>query len=188
MPPSPHSTFTEIKIHTAKCDICNKHNALTMYRCVDCGQQCCTPCLIGKGGDGIHVLNAESTIIPAVKFVPTNKMKKKAQEPEQQAEQSDFIMADEDGKNDAWDEVAASERLKSDTKNNSALVEQFVPARSNTADKGVASSPTSNHLISIPLTYLISDLSKRSPLPVYYFIMLDLQLLLPLLTLPLLTF
>ena len=53
-----HTTFIQIKIHTAKCDTCNKHNTLTMFRCVDCGQQCCTPCWLRKGGDGTHVLNA----------------------------------------------------------------------------------------------------------------------------------
>ncbi len=53
-----HTTFIQIKIHTAKCDTCNKHNTLTMFRCADCGQQCCTPCWQRKGGDGTHVLNA----------------------------------------------------------------------------------------------------------------------------------
>ena len=53
-----HTSFMEIKIHTAKCDSCNKHNTSTMFRCRDCGQQCCTPCWQRKGGDGTHVLNA----------------------------------------------------------------------------------------------------------------------------------
>lgn len=51
-----HTTFKEIKVHTAKCDECNKHNSLTIYRCVDCGQQCCTPCWNKKGGDGKHFI------------------------------------------------------------------------------------------------------------------------------------
>ena len=55
---STHSTFIPIKIHTAKCDTCNKHNTQTMFRCADCGQQCCTPCWLKKGGDGTHILNA----------------------------------------------------------------------------------------------------------------------------------
>ena len=53
-----HTNFIEIKIHTAKCDTCNKHNTSTMFRCADCGQQCCTACWTKKGGDGTHVLNA----------------------------------------------------------------------------------------------------------------------------------
>ena len=53
-----HTSFIEIKIHTAKCDTCNKHNTSTMFRCADCGQQCCTACWTKKGGDGTHILNA----------------------------------------------------------------------------------------------------------------------------------
>ena len=51
-----HTTFKEIKIHTAKCDECNKHNSVIIYRCMDCSQQCCTPCWNKKGGDGEHLL------------------------------------------------------------------------------------------------------------------------------------
>lgn len=52
-----HDQFEEIKIHTAKCDSCNKHNKLIIYRCKKCGQQCCTPCWQRKGGDDNHILN-----------------------------------------------------------------------------------------------------------------------------------
>lgn len=57
-PSKKHETFKEIKIHTAKCDECDKHNAHTIYRCLDCSLQCCTPCWEKKGGDGKHVINS----------------------------------------------------------------------------------------------------------------------------------
>ncbi|KAK2745096.1 hypothetical protein FQN57_004003 [Myotisia sp. PD_48] len=53
-PRAPHSTFKPVKIHTAKCDICNKHNKATLHRCVECGWQICTPCWDARGGDGSH--------------------------------------------------------------------------------------------------------------------------------------
>ncbi|KAL9610390.1 MAG: hypothetical protein Q9167_004900 [Letrouitia subvulpina] len=56
--PAVHNTFTEVKIHTAKCDHCDKHNKETIYRCTRCGRQCCTPCWQRKGGDGTHVLHS----------------------------------------------------------------------------------------------------------------------------------
>ncbi|KAL9585365.1 MAG: hypothetical protein Q9212_001573, partial [Teloschistes hypoglaucus] len=52
-----HDTFDPITIHTAKCDLCNKHNTSTMFRCTKCGRQCCTPCWDRKGGDGRHSLH-----------------------------------------------------------------------------------------------------------------------------------
>ena len=52
-----HTTFKEVKIHTAKCDECDKHNSSTIYRCMTCSQQCCTPCWNKKGGDGTHLIN-----------------------------------------------------------------------------------------------------------------------------------
>lgn len=52
-----HDKFVEIKIHTAKCDNCNKHNTAIIFRCQTCGQQCCTPCWQRKGGDDKHRLN-----------------------------------------------------------------------------------------------------------------------------------
>lgn len=50
----PHTTFKPIKIHTAKCDVCNNHNKATLHRCVECGWQICTPCwnLRGSGAHG----------------------------------------------------------------------------------------------------------------------------------------
>lgn len=52
-----HTNFEAIKVHTAKCDTCDKHNTLIIYRCADCGMQCCTPCWQERGGDDNHVLN-----------------------------------------------------------------------------------------------------------------------------------
>lgn len=64
--PSMHKTFKEIKIHTAKCDQCNKHNSATIYRCEECSEQCCTPCWNQQGDDGKHLLNHALTVtIPA---------------------------------------------------------------------------------------------------------------------------
>ena len=39
-----HADFIEIRARTAKCDSCDKHNNLTVYRCVGCGQHVCSPC------------------------------------------------------------------------------------------------------------------------------------------------
>ncbi|KAL8736814.1 MAG: hypothetical protein Q9166_000180 [cf. Caloplaca sp. 2 TL-2023] len=52
-----HTEFETITIHTAKCDLCNKHNTSQMFRCVKCGRQCCKPCWDSKGGDGRHQLH-----------------------------------------------------------------------------------------------------------------------------------
>ncbi|KAL8940844.1 MAG: hypothetical protein Q9216_002596 [Gyalolechia sp. 2 TL-2023] len=57
-----HDTFREITIHTAKCDICNKHNTSKMYRCEKCGRQCCSPCWEKKGGDGRHQLHSKDNL------------------------------------------------------------------------------------------------------------------------------
>ncbi|WEW58237.1 hypothetical protein PRK78_003705 [Emydomyces testavorans] len=49
-----HTIFKTIKIHTAKCDVCNQHNKSTLRRCIDCGWQICTPCWDARGGNGTH--------------------------------------------------------------------------------------------------------------------------------------
>ena len=77
-----HTTFKEIKIHTAKCDECNKHNSSTIYRCVDCSLQCCTPCWDKKGGDGTHliksgVITTQKPIILKAEDVDKSKVGKK---------------------------------------------------------------------------------------------------------------
>ena len=50
----PHTSFKAIKIHTAKCDVCNNHNKATLHRCVECGWQICSPCwnIRGNGDHG----------------------------------------------------------------------------------------------------------------------------------------
>lgn len=54
-PPKPrHTTFKAVKIHTAKCDVCNHHNTDILTRCIDCGWQICTPCLNDRAGDTSH--------------------------------------------------------------------------------------------------------------------------------------
>ncbi|KAL8732577.1 MAG: hypothetical protein Q9181_003892 [Wetmoreana brouardii] len=58
-----HDTFVQVTIHTAKCDVCNKHNTSTMYRCTKCGYQRCTPCWERKGGDGRHQLHNKEKIV-----------------------------------------------------------------------------------------------------------------------------
>lgn len=53
-PKPKHTTFKAVKIHTAKCDVCNHHNTSTLSRCIDCGWQICSSCLADRGGDRTH--------------------------------------------------------------------------------------------------------------------------------------
>ncbi|KAI9702911.1 MAG: hypothetical protein M1836_008125 [Candelina mexicana] len=53
----PHTTFHNITIHTAKCDLCNLRNKDILKRCTDCGWSICTPCWIRRGDNGTHVIN-----------------------------------------------------------------------------------------------------------------------------------
>lgn len=55
----PHTNFVEVTIHTAKCDTCEKRNRLTVYRCMECGQQVCSQCW-KKSEDGTHVFGGGS--------------------------------------------------------------------------------------------------------------------------------
>ena len=55
MSPRLHTEFVEVHIHTAKCDSCDKHNKLTLYRCTECGQHVCSLCWNKKSGDRTHV-------------------------------------------------------------------------------------------------------------------------------------
>lgn len=57
-----HDTFREITIHTAKCDLCNKHNTTKIYRCEKCGRQECLTCWEKKGGDGRHQLHNKDNL------------------------------------------------------------------------------------------------------------------------------
>ena len=52
--PRLHTDFVEVKVHTAKCDSCDKHNKLTLYRCTECGQHVCSLCWNKKSGDRTH--------------------------------------------------------------------------------------------------------------------------------------
>ncbi|KAL8809134.1 MAG: hypothetical protein Q9200_003681, partial [Gallowayella weberi] len=79
-----HTEFETITIHTAKCDLCNRHNSSEMFRCTKCGRQCCKPCWDNKGGDGRHQLhNKKQTYtgpkaepLPPVEEVGGKKVKK----------------------------------------------------------------------------------------------------------------
>ena len=53
-----HNDFNDITIHTAKCDMCDKHNKQVIKQCKNCGMNFCTPCLLHRGGDGTHVMNS----------------------------------------------------------------------------------------------------------------------------------
>lgn len=57
MSPRLHTNFTKIKAHTAKCDFCEMHNKLTLYRCTECGQQTCSVCWNKLSGDKLHLFN-----------------------------------------------------------------------------------------------------------------------------------
>ena len=58
-----HTDFMEVRVHTAKCDSCEKHNTLTLYRCMECGQQVCSSCW-KKSGDRTHVFGGGSRNAP----------------------------------------------------------------------------------------------------------------------------
>lgn len=76
-----HTTFREIKIHTAKCERCNKHNYNTIYRCIDCTAQCCTPCWEKMGGgDGIHPTNWTNAKPVIIKAEPKKEKNKSTNE------------------------------------------------------------------------------------------------------------
>ena len=53
-----HTEWEEVKIHTAKCDFCNKHNAGITYRCTSCSSHICVPCRDSSttGTNGVHIL------------------------------------------------------------------------------------------------------------------------------------
>ena len=58
-----HTTFVEVRVHTAKCDSCDRHNKLTLYRCTECGQHVCSLCW-RKSGDGTHVFGGGLHDVP----------------------------------------------------------------------------------------------------------------------------
>ena len=59
-----HTNFVEVKVHTAKCDSCEKHNKGTLYRCTECGQQVCSFCWTVLSGDKTHVYGSGSYDVP----------------------------------------------------------------------------------------------------------------------------
>ena len=61
--PRAHTDFMEVRVHTAKCDSCEKHNKLTLYRCMECGQHVCSSCW-KKSGDRTHVFGGGSRNAP----------------------------------------------------------------------------------------------------------------------------
>ena len=61
--PQAHTDFIEVKVHTAKCDSCEKNNKLTLYRCMECGQHTCSLCW-KKSGDKNHVFGDRCRIAP----------------------------------------------------------------------------------------------------------------------------
>lgn len=60
MSPQVHTNFIPVKIHTAKCDSCDKNNKLTLYRCIDCGLHVCSICFGKKSGDRNHAFDDPS--------------------------------------------------------------------------------------------------------------------------------
>ncbi|KAI9794600.1 MAG: hypothetical protein M1816_004487 [Peltula sp. TS41687] len=45
-----HSTYAQIRIHTAKCDTCNGRNLTgDLWRCTDCGWSVCRACRAARG-------------------------------------------------------------------------------------------------------------------------------------------
>lgn len=79
-----HDRFALIEIHTAKCDFCDQRNMATIYRCLTCGQQICTPCVERTAGtDATHVLKY---IIPPM--VSSKKRKKLLQQSEDETNEA----------------------------------------------------------------------------------------------------
>lgn len=58
-----HTNFVEVKVHTAKCDSCEKHNKLTLYRCTECGQHVCSLCW-NQSGDRTHIFGGGFHDVP----------------------------------------------------------------------------------------------------------------------------
>lgn len=53
----PHNTWEAISVHTAKCDVCHKHNRSIIQRCTKCNLQLCKDCIHSSTQDGIHFAN-----------------------------------------------------------------------------------------------------------------------------------
>ena len=61
-----HTEFMEVKVHTAICDSCDKHNKQTLYRCIKCSLHICSLCWNKKSGDGTHVFGGGLCNVPDV--------------------------------------------------------------------------------------------------------------------------
>ncbi|KAL8715798.1 MAG: hypothetical protein Q9220_000465 [cf. Caloplaca sp. 1 TL-2023] len=120
-----HDTFREITIHTAKCDLCNRHNTSKIYRCEKCGRQCCLECWdTKKGGDGRHNLHHKDSITykgPKAEVLPpsleTGEKRKMnmAQRPKrQEARKMEVAPPDRDAKLGTSKEKRTSDELSTD--------------------------------------------------------------------------
>ncbi|KAI9893980.1 MAG: hypothetical protein M1814_004750 [Vezdaea aestivalis] len=81
-----HTEFSLVKVHTAKCDLCNKKNKSAMLRCTRCSRQICRTCLVEHGGDASHSSQEGSTtwnLKKAVEEHEAAKAKDKAKRDEQ---------------------------------------------------------------------------------------------------------
>ncbi|OCL12341.1 hypothetical protein AOQ84DRAFT_420125 [Glonium stellatum] len=67
-----HDQFENVKIHTAKCDICDQRNKQLLRRCRDCGWGVCTPCYQQRNGNLVHRMNLGGSlkIPPGITLVP----------------------------------------------------------------------------------------------------------------------
>ncbi|KAL8828843.1 MAG: hypothetical protein Q9191_002362 [Dirinaria sp. TL-2023a] len=52
-----HDQFRQVKIHTAKCDFCDRNNKDIIRQCTTCALNFCTPCWLQRGQDGTHIMN-----------------------------------------------------------------------------------------------------------------------------------
>ncbi|KAL8845243.1 MAG: hypothetical protein Q9176_000411 [Flavoplaca citrina] len=57
-----HTEFETINIHTAKCDLCNRHNTSEIFRCTKRGRHCCKPSWDSKGGSGRHTVHDQGRL------------------------------------------------------------------------------------------------------------------------------
>ena len=63
--PQLHVDFMKVRVHTAKCDSCEKHNKQTLYRCMECGHHVCAVCW-DKSEDRTHAVGGGSRDVPGV--------------------------------------------------------------------------------------------------------------------------
>lgn len=138
--PAMHTTFKEIKIHTAKCDECNKHNSEIIYRCMDCAQQCCTPCWHKKEGDGTHLVISGSAdgqkpiIVKADEAEKSRSKKKQPGERKKRAPRKSAKATNNDtvaNEDEEDDEDMEAEPAKTTLKGKKAVRESRTPVKMN---------------------------------------------------------